>query len=205
MSVTLAADRVKRKRRNSCADRLGRHAFEGNRRRGRSGVKQRSPDDDAFGGVVTKMVSQFAGPVRLMASLVGLAMLLSGCGMSSVGLLSSSGFSDISSEKSSDDSVTEETLLDSAKADYASGPVLSTVGTSCPKFVVWPRDRRVTIYEPGQEGDGLAIRHRGRLHGPRANARSSRARSTSNTAWPAASCSGRKASPAPSHFRSRSM
>ena len=109
-----------------------------------------------------KTIAHFAGSVRLAAGLMGLAMMLTGCGMSGVGLLSSNGFSDIS-EQSGDAAVTEETLLDSAKADYATGSVVSTVGTSCPKFVVWPRDRRLTVYEPGQEGDGLAIRHRGEI------------------------------------------
>jgi hypothetical protein len=33
----------------------------------------------------------------------------------------------------------------------------------CPQVVAWPRDRLLTIYEPGHVGDQLAIVHRGEI------------------------------------------
>ncbi len=36
-------------------------------------------------------------------------------------------------------------------------------GFGCPATEVWTSDRTYTVYEPGREGDGLAIVHRGEL------------------------------------------
>jgi hypothetical protein len=61
-------------------------------------------------------------------------------------------------------SVSEEQLLSAAKADHgATGTTGIDVAHGCPRFVVWPRDNHVTIYEPGRVGDGLAVMHRGEI------------------------------------------
>jgi len=62
-------------------------------------------------------------------------------------------------------SVTEEQLLSAAKSDEgATGSTgVGEVSAGCPRFVVWPRDNNVTIYEDGRAGDGLAIMHRGEI------------------------------------------
>ena len=54
-----------------------------------------------------------------------------------------------------------------------------------------PRDNNVTIYEPGRAGDGLAVMHRGEITRTARECQVEPAtRSPSNTASPAASCSG---------------
>lgn len=99
--------------------------------------------------------------------LLAAAALLSGCGLSSVtsGLGTSIlGGSSASAEAST---VNEQELLATAKAtggDHATGAVPVTDSSpGCPRFLVWPRDSHITIYEPGRLGDGLAIVHRGEL------------------------------------------
>lgn len=97
----------------------------------------------------------------------GLAIgLLGGCGMSSLtsglgGGMFGGGSSGSSSQVAS---VTEEQLLSAAKADYGTtGAAGIDVAHNCPRFVVWPRDNHVTIYETGRVGDGLAVVHRGEI------------------------------------------
>lgn len=61
-------------------------------------------------------------------------------------------------------SVSEEQLLSAAKADYgATGSSGTDPAHGCPRFVVWPRDNHVTIYEQGRVGDALAVKHRGEI------------------------------------------
>lgn len=91
--------------------------------------------------------------------------MLAGCGLSSVtsGLGTSiMGGSSASAEASS---VNEQDLLAAAKASGGDQAALPSGDSSpgCPRFVVWPRDSHLTIYEPGRVGDGLAIVHRGEL------------------------------------------
>ena len=89
--------------------------------------------------------------------------MLAGCGLSSVtsGLGTSiMGGSSASAEASS---VNEQDLLAAAKAsggDQVAGLPSGDASPGCPRFVVWPRDSHLTIYEPGRVGDGLAIVHR---------------------------------------------
>lgn len=73
-------------------------------------------------------------------------------------------FGGSSSSRTEVASVTEEQLLSAAKADYgATGTGGIDVAHGCPRFVVWPRDNHVTIYEAGRVGDGLAVMHRGEI------------------------------------------
>lgn len=96
----------------------------------------------------------------------GLALtLLAGCGMSSLtsglggGMLGGS-----SSSNTQVASVSEEQLLSAAKADYGTtGSSGMDLAHGCPRFVVWPRDNNVTIYEQGRVGDALAVMHRGEI------------------------------------------
>jgi hypothetical protein len=64
-------------------------------------------------------------------------------------------------------SVNEQDLLAAAKASggdvQLAGLSANDASPGCPRFVVWPRDSHLTIYEPGRVGDGLAIVHRGEL------------------------------------------
>ena len=54
-----------------------------------------------------------------------------------------------------------ERILD-PKADNAD-PALGPSGANCPQIVAWPDDRLLTVYQAGQVGDALAIRHRGEI------------------------------------------
>jgi hypothetical protein len=96
-----------------------------------------------------------------------MAAALGGCGLSSVtsGLGSSilGGGTPASAEPTS---VSEQDLMAAAKAGGDGSEPSFAGGDSqpgCPKFVPWPRDRHLTIYEPGRVGDGLAIMHRGEI------------------------------------------
>lgn len=59
--------------------------------------------------------------------------------------------------------VSEERLLAAAKTDAGGVSAVPTTAQGCPSFVVWPRDKSLTLYEPGKEGDGLAIRYRSEI------------------------------------------
>ncbi len=99
-----------------------------------------------------------------LPALIGAA--LAGCGLSSMtsgigGGMLGGGSSPANTEVGS---VTEEQLLQAAKADGgASGPISGELSQGCPRFQVWPRDNTVTIFEPGRIGDGLAVMHRGEI------------------------------------------
>jgi hypothetical protein len=60
--------------------------------------------------------------------------------------------------------VSEEVLLSAAQNGDA-GPLAGgiEVAHGCPRFVPWPRDNFVTIYEMGRVGDGMAVMHRGEI------------------------------------------
>jgi len=91
--------------------------------------------------------------------------LLAGCGMSNLttGLGSSLFGSSSSSSSTEVAAVSEEQLLSAAKTEGDSSGGTAVAAHGCPKFQIWPRDRNYTVYEPGREGDGLAIIHRGEI------------------------------------------
>jgi hypothetical protein len=104
--------------------------------------------------------------LRCLGLGAGLAVALSGCGLSSVTSgLGSSIFGGGSPSGSQPESVSEEQLLAAAKSggDASLSGLGSDVSPGCPRFQVWARDNNLTIYEPGRVGDGLAIVHRGEL------------------------------------------
>lgn len=59
--------------------------------------------------------------------------------------------------------VSESGLLEAARTDTSGQISIETAFTGCPEFKTWPRDRLLTIYDIGREGDGLAIRYRGEI------------------------------------------
>lgn len=114
---------------------------------------------------MTQRITRF--PRALAAA--GLAALavcgLGGCGVSSI----TSGFSSSSmfggggnSQPAGASSVNEAQLLAEAKSGET-GTIGGEVSAGCPRFVVWPRDNNVTVYQPGRVGDGLAIMHRAEI------------------------------------------
>jgi hypothetical protein len=103
------------------------------------------------------------GLITLSSQLL-LGALLAGCGLS--GMTSGIGGGMIGGSTASTDvkSVNEEQLLLAAKADGgASASLGGELSQGCPRFLIWPRDNAVTIYEPGRVGDGLAVMHRGEI------------------------------------------
>lgn len=117
------------------------------------------------------MVQSVIAAGRLLRG-AGLAMALvlplAGCGMSSLTSgLGTSIFGGGSEAGAEPTAVSEEQLLAAAKSgDGSATPAAYTTGDvspGCPRFVVWPRDNHLTIYEPGRVGDGLAIVHRGEI------------------------------------------
>lgn len=103
-------------------------------------------------------VGRWTGCLGAIAS----AFMLSACGLSSVtsgiggGMF---GTSTATSDKSA--GVSQEQLLSAAKGETASLP--AGVSPGCPRFIVWPRDNTLTVFEPGRVGDALAVMHRGEI------------------------------------------
>jgi hypothetical protein len=94
-----------------------------------------------------------------------LAALLAGCGVSTLTSgLGGGVFAGSGTPTAPTKGVSEEGLLTAAKAEANDG--LGSGGEAaggCPKFLVWPRDNNLTIYEKGRVGDGLAVMHRGEI------------------------------------------
>jgi hypothetical protein len=93
------------------------------------------------------------------------ASLLAGCGMSSITSGLGSGILGGSSNKTETGAVSEEQLLSAAQLGDAGASTGGSIEVAhgCPRFVPWPRDNFVTIYEQGRVGDGMAIMHRGEI------------------------------------------
>lgn len=103
------------------------------------------------------------GPAAGAAVALLCAAALGGCGMSS--LTSGLGSSILGGSSGEPTGVSEQDLIEAAKAGGDSAPSFAggDAQPGCPRFVTWPRDSYVTIYEPGRVGDGLAIMHRGEI------------------------------------------
>jgi hypothetical protein len=108
--------------------------------------------------------STWRGALRFGA-LLAVSGVLAGCGVSTLTSgLGGGVFGGSSSKPTETKGVSEEGLLTAAKAEGNSGA--GTGGEAaggCPRFVVWPRDNNLTIYEQGRVGDGLAVMHRGEI------------------------------------------
>jgi hypothetical protein len=85
------------------------------------------------------------------------AIVVSGCAVSRLSSPFGSG-----DEDSSASVVTEDRLLETAKADTGTD-LPAGFSAHCPQVVAWPRDRLLTIYQPGHVGDANSIVHRGEI------------------------------------------
>ena len=66
------------------------------------------------------------------------------------------------SEDTAASAVTEDKLLETAKSDTGTD-LPSGYSAHCPQVVAWPRDRLLTVYQPGHVGDTNAVVHRGEI------------------------------------------
>jgi hypothetical protein len=89
--------------------------------------------------------------------LVAIPFLVSGCAVSKLSNPFRSG-----SEDTSASAVTEDKLLETAKADSGTD-FPAGMSPHCPQIVAWPRDRLLTIYQPGHVGDLNSVVHRGEI------------------------------------------
>ncbi len=123
----------------------------------------------AINGDGDKVTQSFFGFSRMgLKGIFALAVLLGlqGCGMSQlVSGFGSGMFGGDSAAPDDVNAITEEQLLSAAKSDSGSSMGGMLVAHGCPKFVVWPRDRLLTIYDykSGSEGDAFAVVHRGEI------------------------------------------
>jgi hypothetical protein len=108
--------------------------------------------------VITRLATATGAAAALFA-----AIALGGCGMGSI--TSGLGTSILGGSSGEPTGVSEQDLIEAAKAGGDGTPAFAGGDTQpgCPRFVTWPRDSYVTIYEPGRVGDGLAIMHRGEI------------------------------------------
>lgn len=92
-----------------------------------------------------------------LSGLVVAALVASSCAVSTISNPFRSGKEDTSASV-----VNEDRLLETARAD--SGTDLpGGKSANCPQVVAWPRDRLLTMYEPGQIGDQASVVHRGEI------------------------------------------
>jgi hypothetical protein len=85
------------------------------------------------------------------------AIAVSGCAVSRLASPFGSGDEDTSAS-----AVTEDRLLATAKADTGTD-LPAGFSAHCPQVVAWPRDRLLTVYQPGHVGDANSIVHRGEI------------------------------------------
>jgi len=85
------------------------------------------------------------------------AIVLSGCAVSRLASPFGSG-----DENASASAVTEDRLMETAKADTGTD-LPAGFSAHCPQVVAWPRDRLLTVYQPGHVGEATAVIHRGEI------------------------------------------
>jgi hypothetical protein len=110
------------------------------------------------------VMTKVKGAVSTAAALAA-ALALGGCGMSSVTSGLGTSIFGGGSSGAEPTGVSEQDLIAAAKAGGDSAPQFSggDAQPGCPRFLTWPRDSHLTIYETGRVGDGLAIMHRGEI------------------------------------------
>ena len=89
--------------------------------------------------------------------LLAVSVFISGCALSSFSNPFKSG-----DENPSASAVTPDRMLETAKADTGTD-LPGGLNSHCPQVVAWPRDRLLTIYQPGHVGDAMAVVHRGEI------------------------------------------
>jgi hypothetical protein len=92
-----------------------------------------------------------------LAGLLAASAVVAGCAVSNFSNPFGSGKEDISAS-----TVNEDRLLETAKADTGTDFPAGR-SANCPQVVAWPRDRLLTIYQPGHVGDQTAVVHRGEI------------------------------------------
>ena len=109
-------------------------------------------------------ISRAQGLARSAAALA-ITAVLAGCGVSTLtsglggGVFGGNGAAPAPAK-----GVSQEQLLTAAKSESNDGfGTGGEVAGGCPRFLVWPRDNNLTIYEQGHVGDGLAVMHRGEI------------------------------------------
>lgn len=100
--------------------------------------------------------------IARLAVVAGVSAAIAGCGVSTLTSGIGGGMFGGGSKSSEAKGVSEDQLLLAAKSDSGDGGG-AEVAHGCPRFVVWPRDNNLTIYEQGRVGDGLAVMHRGEI------------------------------------------
>jgi hypothetical protein len=99
------------------------------------------------------------GAVGTVLLLGCLATGMAGCGMPSFGgLLGPKTGAPIASV-----GVSEATMLDAAKSSDGNDATDAVGLRACPQFATYPSTQVITVYEPGREGDALAVVHRGEI------------------------------------------
>ena len=88
---------------------------------------------------------------------MAVAIVVSGCAVSRLTSPFRSGDEDASAS-----AVTEDRLLETAKADTGTD-LPAGFSAHCPQVVAWPRDRLLTVYQPGHVGEANSIVHRGEI------------------------------------------
>jgi len=92
-----------------------------------------------------------------LQGLIAVSLLISGCAVSTISNPYRSGKEDTVAS-----AVNEDRLMETAKADAATD-LPDGKSANCPQVVAWPRDRLLTIYQPGHVGDQMAVVHRGEI------------------------------------------
>jgi hypothetical protein len=88
---------------------------------------------------------------------MAVVVMLAGCAVSRLASPFGSGDEDASAS-----AVTEDRLMETAKADTAT-ELPPGFAAHCPQVVAWPRDRLLTVYQPGHVGEATAVVHRGEI------------------------------------------
>lgn len=96
---------------------------------------------------------------RSLAGLVGLSIAVSGCAVSKISNPFGAGSDDTSTAAVDEDRLPEMGEAQSTGSSAAAGGT----GTSCPQVVAWPKDRLLTVYQSGHDGDAQAVIHRGEI------------------------------------------
>lgn len=114
--------------------------------------------------VTNRKRAQRALTVLGAVGLVAVSGLVSGCGLSTVTSGLSGSMFGSKQKPEAVAAVTEQQLLSAAKAEYGEGSInVGSIAHGCPKFAIMPAGNAYTVYEPGQEGDALAVKHRGEI------------------------------------------
>ncbi len=111
--------------------------------------------------IYTRKSTWKADALRLLA--LASVFALAGCGMSNLTSGLGGGLFGESETSAPAQTVSEAQLLNAAQTSDGTQFTGNTGAKGCPQFVIWPRDKHLTVYADGQEGDGLAIVQRGEI------------------------------------------